>query len=86
MLTGSFVLYVLPFCLQLGADPEIQNAAGDNVLHVACENGHEGMVKLLLNRTGLDLLEVKNNDEKTPLDVVDRAFKSQLIALVSGGG
>mmetsp|Transcript_1063 Transcript_1063/g.3304 ORF Transcript_1063/g.3304 Transcript_1063/m.3304 type:complete len:250 (-) Transcript_1063:570-1319(-) len=72
--------------LELGADAEKQNAAGDNVMHMACENGNDRIVRMLVNSAGFDLFEAKNRDEKTPLDIVDRQYRPQLVAFLEGGG
>mmetsp|Transcript_9721 Transcript_9721/g.41684 ORF Transcript_9721/g.41684 Transcript_9721/m.41684 type:complete len:251 (-) Transcript_9721:408-1160(-) len=72
--------------ISLGADVERENKAGDTVMHIACENGNDRIVRQLIDLNGMELLEVQNEDKKTPLDVVDSNFKKQLIMFLQGGG
>ena len=66
--------------MDLGADPNSADSAGDTPLHLAAKCGFAGLVGVL-RRGGAS--EVSNNEGKTPKDLGDSAIVKALAEEVS---
>lgn len=49
-----------------GADVTKAAYNGLNALHVACKNGHDAIVRLLISRHGKEVCNTRTTDGRTP--------------------
>ncbi|MCH9633368.1 MAG: hypothetical protein S4CHLAM7_00930 [Chlamydiae bacterium] len=93
ILDGSTILHfqespdVIQHLLDLGLDPKIQNKRGDTLLHIygSRESGPEKIEKVALMCLNRDetILEIKNNDQKTPLQLMlEKRYYVPLLSLL----
>lgn len=65
VVTGNVDLFLK--LLSMGVDPGNLTRKNENLLHIACSLGKYDMVKLIIEKCGLDPWK-KDNSKKTPMD------------------
>ncbi len=68
--------------LDKGADLNQQDEMGDTALHKAIKNGYDDAAKILI-RAGA-VLQLKNSDEQTPLDIATTLNRAEIRNTLSG--
>lgn len=75
---------IAPMLIVAGADPNLQNSAGNTPLILAADNQDYDMVKMLIS-AGADK-DIRDNQNKTALDfAIELGFKERYLAAVKAG-
>lgn len=65
--------------VRMGANPDVQNAKGNTALNEAIAHGHIDIVKSLLDKTNIQLV---NNQGETPLHIAAQTLNAQVVSML----
>jgi ankyrin repeat protein len=77
---------MVAFLLEKGAQASIRDDDSVTPLMLACENGHVGVVRMLVTHTGAQGLEVRDRDGKTALRCAAEGGHGEVVAFLLGKG
>jgi hypothetical protein len=77
---------MVAFLLEKGAQAANRDDGDATLLMLACENGHVGVVKMLVQHTGGDGLEERDTDGRTALHYAAGGGHGEVVAFLLGKG